>query len=29
MTRYMCPARIDERGRIAGGKRGDQTGEEK
>jgi len=28
MTRYMCSARIDERGRIAGGKSGDQSGEE-
>ena len=28
MTRYMCAARIDERGRISGGKDGDQTGAE-
>lgn len=28
MTRYMAAARIDERGRISGGKDGDQTGTE-
>lgn len=28
MTRYMAAARIDERGRISGGKDGDQTGSE-